>query len=211
MVFGVLLAAGIGSSARAGIAVPQPSFFDSIEVRAENLAPFRKWNSALARYSTESERSVDGDCSPNAFRVCPYRDWLSFLDGLRNADRWYQLQAVNHEMNKRRYVTDPVNWGVEDYWESPGEFLVRDGDCEDYAIAKYLSLKRLGWSDENLRVVAVRDLNLNVGHAVLIAYYEGATWLLDNQVGTVINTDRVTHYQPVFSINETAWWRHRPR
>ena len=112
-------------------------------------------------------------------------------------------------MNTRRYITDPRNWGVPDYWATPGEFMSKFGDCEDYAIAKFLSLKRLGWTDDELRIAAVKDLNLKVGHAVLIVYHAGKTWVLDNQIRRVVETNSVRHYQPVYSINETAWWRHR--
>jgi predicted transglutaminase-like cysteine proteinase len=87
--------------------------------------------------------------------------------------------------------------------------MTKFGDCEDYAIAKFLSLKRLGWTDDELRVAAVKDLNLNVGHAVLIVYYGGKTWVLDNQIRRVVATASIRHYQPVYSINETSWWRHR--
>jgi predicted transglutaminase-like cysteine proteinase len=191
---------------------PRPSFFNSIEMRAGNLAPFRKWQGALARDASERQKSGTGACASGDQRECAYSEWERFLDRLRGRDRWYQLTAVNHEMNKRPYVTDADNWGVEDYWESPGEFFARSGDCEDYAIAKFLSLKRLGWSDESMRLVALQDLNLNsVGHAVLVVDYGGKTWLLDNQMQQVTETARVQHYRPVFSINESFWWHHRPR
>jgi predicted transglutaminase-like cysteine proteinase len=112
-------------------------------------------------------------------------------------------------MNTRRYITDPRNWGVPDYWETPGEFMTKFGDCEDYAIAKFLSLKRLGWTDDELRIAAVKDLNLKVGHAILIVYHAGKTWVLDNQIKRVVEAESIRHYQPVYSINETSWWRHR--
>jgi predicted transglutaminase-like cysteine proteinase len=112
-------------------------------------------------------------------------------------------------MNRRHYVSDSRNWGVKDYWATPGEFMARSGDCEDFAIAKYLSLRQLGWSEDTLRVAVVRDLSLNVNHAVLIVYFDGRTWLLDNQIRRVVETETVRHYRPVFSINEKYWWRHR--
>jgi predicted transglutaminase-like cysteine proteinase len=83
------------------------------------------------------------------------------------------------------------------------------GDCEDYAISKFMSLKLLGFSDDMLRVVAVKDLNLKVGHAVLIVILDGKYYLLDNQIKQVVETKTVRHYQPVFSISTRYWWRHR--
>jgi predicted transglutaminase-like cysteine proteinase len=112
-------------------------------------------------------------------------------------------------MNRARYITDLVNWGTQDYWATASEFFWKDGDCEDYAIAKYLSLKALGFAQDSLRVVVVQDLNLKIPHAILVVYLDGKALLLDNQVGTVIEAERVRHYRPIYSVNETAWWLHR--
>ena len=186
-----------------------PSFFNSVEIRSDNLTPFRKWRSALDRYSKEQASKEVRNCVSSLFNICHYEELADFLDGKRGDDKWDQLVAVNHYMNTRRYITDPRNWGVKDYWATLGEFMEKFGDCEDYAIAKYLALKKLGWTDDELRLAAVKDLNLKVGHAVLIVYHDGKTWMLDNQIRRVVDTETVRHYRPVFSINETAWWRHR--
>lgn len=202
------LAGGIRAHAQD---VGLPSFFDSVEMRASNVGAFRKWQGALARHLAEQRQEGAQDCASSASGGdgCYWRPWRRFLDGLRDRDRWQQLVAVNQEMNKRRYVSDPSGWGVEDYWASPGEFLARDaGDCEDFAIAKYMSLKRLGWSDDSLRIAAVQDLERRIGHAVLIAFHDGRAWVLDNQSPQVLEAGRITHYRPMFSINEQFWWRH---
>ena len=88
------------------------------------------------------------------------------------------------------------------------------GDCEDYAIVKYLSLKRLGFEDDDLRVVAVKDLNLKVGHAILVVFWvdtrngQKRALVLDNQVEKVVDARAIRHYEPVFSISGQHWWRH---
>ncbi len=187
----------------------QPSFFGSNETRSHNLKPFTKWRTALERYTEEIAKERAGTCRSTMFNICHYEELQRFLDGIGDKDRWDQLVEINHYMNTRRYITDPRNWGVRDYWATLGEFMAKFGDCEDYAIAKFLSLKRLGWTDDELRIAAVKDLNLKVGHAVLIVYHAGKTWVLDNQIKRVVETNSVRHYQPVYSINETAWWRHR--
>ncbi|MDA0998123.1 MAG: transglutaminase-like cysteine peptidase, partial [Proteobacteria bacterium] len=118
---------------------------------------------------------------------------------------WYQ--PFEHAM---------VDLGENDYWATPAEFMTRFGDCEDYAIIKYLSLRRLGWQEKDLRVVAVKDMNLKVGHAVLVVFFKHPTsgqimsLLLDNQIKQIVQADRVRHYQPVFSLNQFHWWRHTP-
>ena len=116
---------------------------------------------------------------------------------------------VNRFANYAPYVTDPVNYGVPDYWATPIQFLNKDGDCEDYAIIKFMSLRALGFDNDQMRVVVLLDMNLNAGHAVLIVYLDGTAWLLDNQVRDVVRADVVHHYHALYSVNETTWWLHR--
>ena len=131
------------------------------------------------------------------------------IQPLRGKPKDVQIEEVNNFANQRTYITDPRNWGEDDYWATPGEFIAKFGDCEDYAIIKYLSLRNLGFTDDELRLVAVKDLNLKVGHAVLVVFFKGKVLLLDNQIKKVVDTSIVHHYEPVFSINQTYWWRHR--
>lgn len=57
-------------------------------------------------------------------------------------------------------------------------------------------------------MVAVKDLNLKVGHAILVAMLNGKIYVLDNQIPQVIEAVKIRHYDPVFSINQHYWWRH---
>lgn len=186
------------------------SFFRSVETRSSNLGPFKKWTGAMERFSEEKAKEEKRtDCESQKFNTCHYQVWRKYLDGLRDKPKDVQIEEVNNWANQRNYITDPRNWGEDDYWATPGEFIARFGDCEDYAIIKYLSLKSLGFTDDELRVVAVKDLNLKVGHAVLVVFSKGKVLLLDNQIKKVVDTSIVRHYEPVFSINQTHWWRHR--
>jgi predicted transglutaminase-like cysteine proteinase len=143
-----------------------------------------------------------------SMRTCVPPVWTSFLDSLRKQPRRAQLIAVNQWANSRPYVEDWVNWHVPDYWETPGEFLTRGGDCEDYAITKYFSLVRLGFSPDDLRVVIVNDTNLDQFHAVLAVRDEGTVWLLDNQIPQAVPMDVAVQYVPIYSLNERGWWMH---
>jgi predicted transglutaminase-like cysteine proteinase len=112
-------------------------------------------------------------------------------------------------MNRTRYVVDPRNYGVPDYWATPQQFLRRDGDCEDYAITKYLSLRALGVPSSEMRILVVQDLNLRLAHAILIVYHNGRALILGNQIKSVVDTSVVRHYKPIYPINENFWWLHR--
>ena len=192
------------------------SFFNSVEVRSSRLKPFKKWRSALKRYSLEkSKKQKKKSCSSKRLNICNYGQWGNFLKTLQGKDRLTQNRAVNFRMNKAKYISDKNNWGRKDYWATPAEFMANFGDCEDYAIIKYLSLKLLGFKESELRVVAVKDLNLKVGHAVMVVFWKDPksgkkqTLLLYNQIKKVVDARAVRHYQPVFSINGKYWWRHR--
>lgn len=187
----------------------RPSFFDSRELRLSDLRRFNKWTATLTRYRAERQEASHADCVGTTGLGCGYRNWRAFLDTLRTADKRQQLEAVNRYMNARPYVADPKNWHTKDHWSTPGEFLARSGDCEDYAIAKFLSLRELGWSADDLRIVAVQDERAGLGHAVLVAYLNSRTWMLDNQIKDVTDTKSVHHYRPIYSLSESAWWLHR--
>ena len=203
------LGAFVGVPTKA-LAEIKPSFFNTSEERATKLDPFKKWNSALERFSKEYAAQKAGNCGANEMNKCNFDKWMKFLDGLKGKDIVTQIREINDYMNRAPYVTDPVNWGMKDFWATPGEFMAKFGDCEDYAIAKYMSLRYLGYLEKDLRVVAVKDLNLKIGHAILVVYYQGKPYVLDNQVKNVIPAAKIKHYLPVFSINSKAWWKHRP-
>ena len=84
------------------------------------------------------------------------------------------------------------------------------GDCEDHAIAKYYALQKLGFTQDELRILVVKDLNLGVGHCILGVITAGQCFILDNQIKSVWTADKIQHYKPIYAINETAWWQFVP-
>jgi predicted transglutaminase-like cysteine proteinase len=108
-------------------------------------------------------------------------------------------------------VLDFDNYGLEDYWAIPHEFLFNGGDCEDYAITKLLSLRWLGYSADKLRIVVLQDTNLRIAHAVLAFGADDDILILDNQVEEVLSHQSIVHYVPVYSVSEFQWWMHAPQ
>jgi predicted transglutaminase-like cysteine proteinase len=186
------------------------TLFGFDEKRFDTITPFTKWTGVLQRYLKE-HKLEDSVCHSSLFHNCNLQDWKKFIMGLRGKPALAQFDAVNRYMNRSPYVTDPVNYGVPDYWATPRQFFIKDGDCEDYAITKYMSLRELGWPTETMRIVVLQDENLNVAHAVLVVFYQGRTYVLDNQIDEVVTDDRIAHYRPIYSINEQAWWLHQRR
>ena len=98
--------------------------------------------------------------------------WQRLLATQKQVDEQEQLKVVNLFFNRQMsYVEDIDLWHVVDYWETPVEALWKGaGDCEDYAIAKYFSLRHLGVSSDKLRITYVKALRQNRAHMVLTYY-----------------------------------------
>lgn len=178
-----------------------PKIFGSIELFSTKTTRFPKWLGMLDRFQDGRKLCESATCTT--------KSWKEFIAGLQGKDLKTQLREVHREFNRYPYILDIDNWGEEDYWETPYQFLKKSGDCEGYAISKYFALKALGVPIEDMRVVALQDLNLNLGHAVLVVYVGDEVLMLDNQIASVVPANSIKHYNPIFSINEAGWWLHR--
>jgi predicted transglutaminase-like cysteine proteinase len=204
--YALTLAAGLCLALSSAAEAAGDKLFGYSATKKPDVGIFKKWGETLDKNRSE-EANPAAQCGGG---VCNYKDWLSFLTSTKGGDK-RTLDLVNTYVNKGRYVTDPRNWGVPDYWASPGEWWRKFGDCEDYALTKYITLKRMGWNVDDLKIVVVKDMNLGVPHAVLVAYVGGQPMLLDNQIAVLFDPNRVRHYQPVYALNEKEWWRFNPR
>jgi predicted transglutaminase-like cysteine proteinase len=121
-----------------------------------------------------------------------------------------KLQKINSFFNKNIvFVKDIDNYGVEDYWATPVEALSTGaGDCEDYAIAKYFSLKMMGVAEEKLRIAYVKSLQYNMFHMVMLYYNNpGADPLvLDNLVDSIKPASERRDLLPIFTFNGAGLW-----
>ncbi len=199
---------GLQSGTALGQYSYRPALFGSQETPSPQISLFPKWKGPLARYFNE-RHLANKPCEASFFSRCHLQAWTSFLKDISKKSRLEQIHAVNAEMNRTRYILDPRNYGVPDYWATPQQFLRRNGDCEDYAITKYLSLRALGVPPSDMRILVLQDLNLRLAHAILIVYHNGRALILDNQIKNVVDMSVVRHYKPIYSINENYWWLHR--
>lgn len=180
------------------------SLFSSREKRSEDLVPFPKWTGVLARTDkSRNKKCSDGGCNPLS-----WEDTTASLP--KNLAGKAMLRLINDRFNEAEYILDIKNWGMTDYWATPLQFLIKDGDCEDYAIAKYMALRALGWPADQMRIVVLQDENLNILHSVLAVNTEGSNYILDNQIPSLVTDRQIHHYLPIYSINEDAWWQHLP-
>ncbi len=120
-----------------------------------------------------------------------------------------KLNIANQWFNRLKFEDDSVHWHREDYWATPIETLVTNGgDCEDFSIGKYFTLKELGIADQCLRLTYVKSLTLNKPHMVLDYQCDGgaASLVLDNIVPVILPSVERTDLVPVYSFNAGGLW-----
>lgn len=115
-----------------------------------------------------------------------------------------KIRVVNDFFNQIPYYTDIEHWKEKDYWATPIEKLATNGgDCEDYSISKYYTLRELGVEEEKLRIMYVKALEWNEAHMVL-AYYQDPSFpplVLDNIKKDLKPANERKDLVPVFSFN----------
>lgn len=145
--------------------------------------------------------------SPALSRVRQWRDLLQ--EGQSESD-WVRVNKVNKFFNDQiTFQSDLAHWGQTDYWATPLETLgTAAGDCEDFAIAKYVSLRAMGVPDSKLRIMYVRAMSVNEPHMVLI-YMESENsvpLVLDNLIKKVQPATRRPDLKPIYGFNAEGLW-----
>jgi predicted transglutaminase-like cysteine proteinase len=141
---------------------------------------------------------------------------LAWQDLIRTqgGDDLLKLEEVNRFFNRIPFISDIAHWGKEDYWATPTEFLASNGgDCEDFAIAKYFTLIRLGVAEKQLTLTYVTALSLSQSHLVLL-YYPGPgldPLVLDSLADAIEPSSRRTDLLPIYSFNASDLWAAKQR
>lgn len=139
--------------------------------------------------------------------------WRQLMEESRTLPEQDKLNKVNTFFNRRILFQDDLKvWQQNDYWATPLEFIGRGaGDCEDFSIAKYITLQMLGFGNDRLRLIYVRaksGATASVAHMVL-GYYPDASaepQILDNLISSVRPASQRPDLTPVFSFNGDGMW-----
>ena len=140
------------------------------------------------------------------------KDWQAALGDVQSSAEMEKLRFINAYINGRvKFSEDQAVWGVNDYWATPLETLSRaQGDCEDYVIAKYFSLRSIGVAAAKLRLTYVRA---TIGGALqahmVLAYYptpDAEPFVMDNLISEIRPASRRPDLAPVFSFNTEGLW-----
>jgi len=140
--------------------------------------------------------------------------WQELIDKNQNESEQDKLKLVNDFFNRVRFVDDIIHWKKKDYWATPLELLATDaGDCEDYSIAKYFTLKALGVPENKLYITYVKAIRLNQAHMVL-TYFEtpkSIPLVLDNINKRILKATKRRDLVPIYSFNGDGLWLAKQR
>ena len=151
----------------------------------------------------------------NKFARKRVENWQELIRTSRDLPENEKLEVVNTFFNSNvMFINDIDLWKKEDYWATPLEFLsIGAGDCEDYSIAKYFTLKQLGVSEEKLRITYVKAVNIGQAHMVL-TYFEtkrSVPLVLDNLDIDIKPASKRKDLVPVYSFNGGGLWMSKAR
>jgi predicted transglutaminase-like cysteine proteinase len=176
--------------------------FGLFTFRAPDGMLWRKWRGIEADMARE--QAILERCRTDA-ESCPSHaaQFLRLINTVSAKSGRARLEEVNRAVNMAiRYVSDYSLHGEADRWSaSLASFATAKGDCEDYAIAKYVALREAGVARENLQLVLVRDRAVRQDHAVLAARLDDRWLILDNRKSLLIDDADASSFTPLFAIN----------
>jgi predicted transglutaminase-like cysteine proteinase len=209
-----------GTTAARSIVQPDPQAIEHAPVEAEpghtaSLTPYEPFG--LTRAGTDSlartwrrlqpavqlEANLLGVCRTNPAVCTPAAArLLAVIDLARVREGRARIGAVNRAVNLAiRPQFDPARFGVTDVWSTPlMTFDAGVGDCEDYAIVKYLVLRAAGMADEDLRLVILHDHRVRQDHAVVAARVDGEWLILDNRRMVLLADTQMDRVTPLVSL-----------
>lgn len=169
------------------------------------VASLPQWTHILAQY--EKNRATYAACR-NTPSECPSERvavWQQFIEAAKDQPDFRQIAYVNHWVNRMPYRQDDLVYGDNDHWASVEEFLAYAGDCEDFAIMKYLTLRELGFPASRMHVTMVYDVFSGTDHAFLVVESDGGVeYVMDNRETGTNPALFSARYKPHFAFNEKS-------
>jgi predicted transglutaminase-like cysteine proteinase len=176
-----------------------------------NVAPvdsgnvLTKWSGVEAALRAEDD--VFSRCRAQP-ELCPVaaQNFLAIVEQGRALSGRARIGVINRAVNMAIIpTTDFAQWGVADRWSAPLEtFTTGRGDCEDYAIAKYVALREAGVAGDDVKLVIVRNLAANEDHAVVATRVDGEWVILDNRWLMMVKDSNVSEEIPLFVLDQTG-------
>jgi predicted transglutaminase-like cysteine proteinase len=145
-------------------------------------------------------RAEPDSCSESETRL------IDIIDGASRAQGRAKLGVINRAINLAiTYKSDAQRHDKPDVWSSALETIGSlYGDCEDFAIVKYVALRASGVEAENLRLMLGR-LRYGDMHAVLAVKLDNAWLVLDNRRMAMVDEAEATEIKLFLSFDETGF------
>ena len=183
------------ATARADAAIP--------DVRAAR----KNFQDVLLRHNPEMAFGEKATILPPPVQA----QWASLLRLLPTLPVSQKLQYINGFFNNRPSIKDIDNYGQDEYWASPEEFLRKGGDCEDFALSKYLALRHtLKWPEDDVWMLAGHSGDKNRWHMVVVVRESKRLIIMDNlsQPAHLLVPEKtfMQHFLPLFAINHKGSW-----
>jgi len=123
--------------------------------------------------------------------------------------------AVNRFFNQLEFSPDMDTWQKKDYWASRLEFLGKgQGDCEDFAVAKFLTMVQLGVPEQKLFLTYVKAIGYPEAAHLVVTYYQqpGAVpYVLDNYDQRILPATQRNDLIPVYSFTANDLYLQKQR
>jgi predicted transglutaminase-like cysteine proteinase len=137
--------------------------------------------------------------------------WKNLSARMPALPRNEKLLYINGFFNRWTPTQDQSAYGQTEYWATPEEFLSKGGgDCEDYAIIKYLALLNFAEPARDMWILLGKDLKRNAAHAVLAARDGSRVFILDNLSSPayllVPEPLYLKNFAPLYAITENGLW-----
>ena len=172
----------------------------------ESSTTWQEWKKVITDADAELQKlercQAQRDCN------AAEEKYAAIVKEARDKDDRAKIEFVHKRINGEiRYEPDPVQWGVPDHWSLPadvdgkGSLNTGVGDCEDFALAKYLVLLDARFPDKDLRLLLVRDTFVKADHAVLAARHDHKWLILDNRWDRLYEDKDLKHFKPLMVVD----------
>lgn len=179
------------------------------EVRFDRPRRIRQWDDVYIQLLGQTN-----DLKHCVNQTAPCNDpvlenWAKKIAPLKHMSRQQKIDGINKLVNEHKFRADRSQYGMNDYWAPPNEFLAGAGDCEDYSILKFASLMALDINNNDLRLV-VGNIKGIGSHAFLAVKTNNGEILLDNRTNHISKASSRFDFEPKHSMNFTHRWVHIP-
>ncbi len=179
--------------------------FDHLQSPDIRTAPHRPIAPFGARERTVGDPEAlfaDNVKSPKVIcgRTAPIGRWFGILQSLKPFGAKGQVAGVNNYINRAACVSEIADYGKSKPWTIPVTHFRCGDHSENHALAKYISLRFLGFHPERLRLVWLKHRS-GGDHAVLTVSLGGQAFVLDSRHDVILPAEKTRDAIPYCSLN----------